>query len=141
MIIIDWYKEVVLKKYLDFSGRAGKSEFWYFVLGNFIISFVLGLIKFGDVAWLSSIYSLAVLLPSLAVSVRRLQDIGKGWPNLFFVLIPLVGIILLVVWWVKDGDPQENAYGPVPSNTPGETAGNDTTPPADNTTPTDNTVQ
>ncbi len=133
MIIIDWYKEVVLKKYAQFEGRAGKSEFWYFVLGNIIISIVLSIIpKIGGA--LSGLYSLAVLVPSIAVGVRRLHDIGKSGWNYLMVLIPIAGPIILLIWFIKDGDPAENAFGPVPPDMPEETTqntGGDTTTPTE----------
>ncbi len=131
MIVVNWYKEVVLKKYAEFSGRAGKAEFWYFVLGNFVVSFVLALIFNKFAAWITYLYSLAVLVPGIAVSVRRLHDIGKSGWNLLWGLVPFVGIILLIIWYVKDGQPEANDYGEVPSDTPEETSGNtdSTTPP------------
>ena len=84
----------VFTKYATFSGRARRSEFWYFVLFNFLVSFVLGLIPF--LAVLSGLWALAVLIPTLAVTVRRLHDIGKsGWTYLFF-LIP--GLLFVGYW-------------------------------------------
>ena len=114
---MNWYIEV-LKKYAVFSGRARRKEFWMFVLFNIIISIVLGLIErllglgSGDGAGvLSIIYSLAVLLPSLGVSVRRLHDIDKtGW-WLLIALIPLIGAIVLLIFFVKDSQAGENQYG------------------------------
>ena len=127
MIILDWYKEVVLKKYAKFDGRAGKNEFWYFVLGNFIISIILGIIPGGIGDLIYSLYSLAVLVPGIAVSVRRLHDIGKSGWNLLMGLIPIAGIIILIIWYIKDGDPNENTYGPVPADTPEESSQNTNT--------------
>lgn len=111
---MNWYVDV-LKKYAVFQGRARRQELWMFVLINMIISYALmfvgGLIGFDFIAGL---YSLAVLLPSLGVEIRRLHDIGKSGWWLFIVLIPFVGWILLIVWFCKDSDPGENAYGPNP---------------------------
>ena len=108
---MNWYI-AALKKYADFDGRARRSEYWYFVLVNFIISAVLsggGYIT--DVTEVGSIYSLAVLVPSIAVSVRRLHDIGKtGW-NYFWVFVPIIGWIILIVYHVRDGEPGQNVYG------------------------------
>ncbi|MCX6717515.1 MAG: DUF805 domain-containing protein [Candidatus Taylorbacteria bacterium] len=76
---MDYYKQV-LKKYAVFNGRSSRSEFWYFILFNFIISIVIGIISgiIGDSKGiLSTLYSLAVLIPCIAVAVRRLHDIGK----------------------------------------------------------------
>lgn len=81
-----------LKKYVEFKGRASKKEFWTFVLINIAISiilgFVLGLIK---MSFLSSLFSLAITLPTIAVGVRRMNDIGKEW---WYILIPIYSLIL-----------------------------------------------
>ena len=75
----------VFSKYATFSGRARRSEFWYFFLLNFIICFVLGFIPF--LSWVSGLWSLAILIPFVAVTVRRFHDIGKsGW----YYLVPLI---------------------------------------------------
>jgi uncharacterized membrane protein YhaH (DUF805 family) len=102
-----WYLEV-LKKYAVFSGRATRSEYWYFVLFNIIFSLILA---FAGTAihfpFLQSVYSLAVLVPSLAVAVRRMHDVNKsGW----FILIPIYNLILACT----DSTPGENKYGPDP---------------------------
>ena len=76
----------VFSKYATFSGRARRSEFWYFVLFNFLVSFVLGLIPF--LSLVSGLWALAVLIPSLAVTVRRFHDIGKSGWNYLIIVIP-----------------------------------------------------
>ena len=76
----------VFSKYATFSGRARRSEFWYFLLFNFLVSFVLGLIPFLSVV--SGLWALAVLIPSLAVTVRRFHDIGKSGWNYLIIVIP-----------------------------------------------------
>jgi uncharacterized membrane protein YhaH (DUF805 family) len=105
---MNYYLEV-LKKYTLFSGRARRKEYWMFVLFNFIVSFVLGLVDgalFGHQA-ISAVYSLAVLIPSIAVSVRRMHDVDKsGW----FILIPIYNLILAVT----EGTRGPNEYGPDP---------------------------
>ena len=105
----------VFSQYAKAGGRARRSEYWYFVLFNFIVSFVLGIIVYiTDLSIISSIYSLAVLLPGICVAIRRLHDIGKsGWWYLL-ILIPIVGSIILIVWECKDSEPGENQYGPNP---------------------------
>ncbi|MBL4624308.1 MAG: DUF805 domain-containing protein, partial [Flavobacteriales bacterium] len=77
---MNWYL-LVLTKYVDFNGRARRKEYWMFQLFNFIVSFCLGFLGgFADLPILSTIYSVAVLLPSIAVGVRRMHDVGKsGW--------------------------------------------------------------
>lgn len=115
MSFVDAVKSV-FTQYVGFNGRARRSEYWYWVLFNFIVSFVLGFLGqfIGIFSVLSSIYSLAVLLPSLAVCVRRLHDLGKQWTWLLLALIPLVGAIILIVFYCQDSQPGENQYGPNP---------------------------
>ena len=111
----------VFAKYADFSGRARRSEYWYFVLFNFLVSLVItgiGGMIFRD--WLvnafNGLYSLCVIIPALAVLVRRLHDTGKsGWFALF-VLIPAVGVFIEIYFLVQDSQPGNNLYGPNPKN-------------------------
>ena len=111
-----------LQHYADFTGRARRSEYWYFVLFNFIVSILIGL-SFGVIAgildmpalvYLAYLWSLAVFIPSLAVSVRRLHDIGRSGWWLLLSLIPLVGAIILIIWHCTDSQPGANQYGPNP---------------------------
>jgi len=109
----------VLKNYVTFSGRARRSEYWYFVLFNLIASVVLGVLDAimqvaGGVGFLGLLYTLAVLLPTIAVGVRRMHDIGKSGWWLLLPIIPLVGLIVMIVFLVKDSVPGENQYGPNP---------------------------
>ncbi|MCC5971360.1 MAG: DUF805 domain-containing protein [Pararhodobacter sp.] len=98
-------------KYADFNGRAQRSELWWFVLFNFIVSLLLTAVL-GE--WLGSVYSLAVFLPSIAVGARRLHDIGRsGWWQLI-ALIPVIGLIVLIYWFVQPGRPGTNEHGPNP---------------------------
>jgi uncharacterized membrane protein YhaH (DUF805 family) len=117
---MNWYL-AVLKKYAVFSGRAQRKEYWMFFLFNIIIAILLGIIEVvigispdADESILANIYSLAILLPSLAVSVRRLHDIGRSGWWLLIGLIPLIGVIVLFVFAVQDGQPGPNQYGPNP---------------------------
>lgn len=118
---MNWYF-AAFKKYTEFSGRARRKEYWMFVLFNLIFSIVLSLLDqllgtfSKDIGWgvCSGLYFLAVLLPGLALSVRRLHDIGKhGW-WLLIALIPLIGGIWLLVLTVTDSQPGANQYGPNP---------------------------
>ena len=120
-----WYL-AVLKKYAVFSGRARRKEYWMFVLFNLIFSsvamilsvlFSLGVIgSGGGPSWIYIylLYSLAVLIPSLAVIIRRLHDIGKSGWWIFIFLIPLAGEIWLIVLLATDSQPGENQYGTNP---------------------------
>jgi len=112
---MNWYLEV-LKKYAVFSGRARRKEYWMFLLFNIILvvvlSFVEGLV--GSPGIISMLYSLAVLIPSIAVSVRRLHDTDRSGWWLLISLVPLIGAIVLLVFMVIDGKPGENQYGTNP---------------------------
>ena len=105
-------------KYADFSGRARRSEYWYFALFVFLVNLVFNALSKATganlIAILSSLFSIAILVPSLAVAWRRLHDIGKGGANYLFILIPIVGAIMLLVWFAKDGQVGDNAFGPDP---------------------------
>jgi len=106
-----------LKKYTVFSGRARRAEYWYFVLVNALIIIALGIFNAttgNKVTFLSILYSLAVFIPLLAVSVRRLHDTGRSGWWLLIDLIPLVGSIWLLVLFVLDSNHGDNTYGPNP---------------------------
>ncbi|MHA2428105.1 MAG: DUF805 domain-containing protein [Candidatus Hermodarchaeia archaeon] len=110
-----WYI-AVLKKYEDFSGRAHRKEYWMFWLINLIIQF--GLVIFevqilpeSGTSNLSSLYSLIILFPTLAVTVRRLHDIGRSGWWLLLGLVPLIGPIVLFIFMLTDSEPGENQYG------------------------------
>ena len=112
---MNWYLEP-LKKYAVFSGRARRKEYWMFILFNMVIFFVLGLIEgfAGSPGVLGGIYGLAVLIPTIAVFVRRLHDTNRsGWWWLIS-FIPLIGAVVLLVFMVQDSQPGENQYGPNP---------------------------
>lgn len=108
-----WYVDV-LKKYTQFSGRARRQEFWMFVLGSLIVSIALAIIgKIVGTSLLSSIYSLAVLLPSLAVGVRRLHDTNRSGWFMLLCIVPLINLVL-IYFWALEGEKNENAFGPDP---------------------------
>ena len=108
--------------YANFNGRARRSEFWYWYLFTCVLSLVTMVIGNAvHFTYLSSIFALAVMVPSIAVGVRRLHDIGKsGWFYLLFI-IPIVGFILMIVWGTKDSQPGQNEYGPNPKENFGGT--------------------
>ena len=114
---MNWYIEV-LKKYAVFSGRARRKEYWMFVLFYIIFGIILGIIEgiIGISGILTGLYCLALLIPSIAVSVRRLHDIGRtGWWVLI-CLVPIVGSIVLLIFMLLDSQPGDNQYGPFPKN-------------------------
>ena len=109
------------QKYADFNGRATRPEYWWFTLFLFIGGVVMGLIDgaifgFGETAGkpLGILFSLGTLLPMLAVSVRRLHDLGRSGWWLLIGLIPLVGAIVLIVWFATKSAPGANAHGADP---------------------------
>lgn len=117
---MNWYLEV-LKKFAVFNGRSRRSEYWYFVLFNIIIAFVLGfidgmlgMVSSNGLGLLGGIYSLAVLIPGIAVSIRRLHDTDRSGWWLLIALIPFVGAIVLIVFMATDGTPGDNKYGANP---------------------------
>ena len=98
--------QTVFTKYAEFRGTAGRSEFWWWVLFTALVSTALGSVpvwgvSFGDGVTtgssLAGLWSLAVLLPSLAVTVRRLRDAGYQWGHIFWLLLPVAGVIVLIV--------------------------------------------
>lgn len=112
---MEWYLKC-LKQYADFKGRARRKEYWMFFLFNFLFSVIFavldGILQTKGI--LEGLYSLAVLIPGLAVTVRRLHDIGKSGWMILIVLIPIVGMIWLLVLTVTDSALGENEYGPNP---------------------------
>jgi uncharacterized membrane protein YhaH (DUF805 family) len=104
------------RNYFNFSGRAPRSEYWYYTLFLFIVAVVAVIIDFGllgakDIGPANAIFTLATIIPSLAMSVRRLHDIGRtGW-WLLISFVPLIGIILLIYWACQPSDQGPNLYG------------------------------
>ncbi len=127
---MNWYI-AVLKKYADFDGRARRSEFWWFNLISTLIYMVpytilvvtmidsSGDMDNGTIQVLSSIlgfYGLAVFVPSLAVTVRRLHDTGRSGWNVLWSILPLIGSVILLIYFFTDSQPGANEYGPNPKN-------------------------
>ena len=113
-----WYLEV-LKKYAVFDGRARRKEYWMFFLFNVIIALVLGFIEglAGGPGIFGSLYSLAVLIPGIAVAVRRLHDTNRSGWWLLITLVPLVGTIIGLVFMAQDSQQGDNQYGSNPKAT------------------------
>lgn len=110
--MIEMYKKVVFENYANFNGRARRQEYWMFFLVNIIIAFVLGFVTgliSPSLVIISNIYTLAVLIPAIAVGVRRMHDVGKsGW----YLLIPIYSLILACT----EGEKGPNQYGADPKN-------------------------
>ena len=120
---MNWYLSV-LKNYARFGGRARRKEYWMFTLFNFIfliiamiidnvVNTTVGKLPYG---LFYSLYAIAVLIPGLAVAVRRLHDVGKSGWMILIALIPIIGAIWLLVLMVTDSDPGENEYGANPKD-------------------------
>jgi uncharacterized membrane protein YhaH (DUF805 family) len=110
--------QTVFRKYAEFTGRATRPEFWWWALFNLLVASALNflnVIRIGDNAYLGSLlaglWGIAVLLPNLAVAVRRLRDAGYGWGHLFWILVPIAGIFVLITLWVQP------TKAPVPATT------------------------
>ncbi|WAK00480.1 DUF805 domain-containing protein [Methylobacter sp. YRD-M1] len=121
---MNWYLDAVKNKYAVFDGRAQRQEFWYFMLFYLLIYFALSVIDQVTGAFneqtgtglFSGIYTLAMLIPSLAVGARRLHDTGRsGWWQLLS-LIPVLGILVLIFFFAQDSQPGANQYGPNPKS-------------------------
>ncbi len=107
-----WFLDPIQYHYVDFEGRVGRQEFWMYILG-YVIGYVLVSVVDSDA--LSALYGLALLLPGLSITARRLHDTGKsGWWQLI-ALIPILGAIVLIIFCVGESEPAANMYGPVPS--------------------------
>jgi len=112
MNIMEYYTDA-FKRFADFNGRATVRQFWMFVLINFAITFAISLIGINTI---SAGYSLVAMIPSMAIGVRRLHDIGKSGWYCCLAFIPLVGVIILIIWFIKAGDVGPNAYGEDPNS-------------------------
>ena len=121
---MNWFM-TVLRKYAVFEGRARRREYWFFVLFYILISVVLAVVDrmlgtydetYGMGA-LGALFCLGLLIPSIAVGARRLHDTGRSGWWLLIGFIPLIGAIVLIVFFVLDSQPGTNAYGPNPKET------------------------
>jgi uncharacterized membrane protein YhaH (DUF805 family) len=114
---MNWYL-TVLKNYVGFSGRARRTEYWMFALFNFIILLVLAILAAVTKSYffwvLYALYALAVIVPGVAVTWRRMQDTGRNGLWILLGLIPFVGSIVLLVFMLLPGTPGPNEFGPDP---------------------------
>lgn len=111
--------KLFFQNYANFQGRASRSMYWWVQLFVFIVGCACGIIggiagseNLGNI--LSGLFSLAIIVPSLAIAVRRMHDIGKGGGWIFISLVPLIGTIWFIVLCCKDSEPFDNRFGPVP---------------------------
>ncbi len=122
---MNWYLKVLKENYANFEGRARRKEYWMFTLFNFLIILLLAGLGGAFLAMeinalatvfyiLYGVYALAVLIPGLAVTVRRLHDTGKSGWMILAGLIPLIGGIWLLILYVTEGDRGDNEYGSDP---------------------------
>lgn len=116
-----WFIDPIKNHYADFEGRLTRKPFWMFVLISWIISFgismIEGIMGLGDLAVLSILYSLILLIPNIAITTRRLHDTGRsGWWQLLW-FIPIIGWIVLIVFLAQDTTPADNQYGANPKAT------------------------
>jgi uncharacterized membrane protein YhaH (DUF805 family) len=120
MNFTDAVKAVLQSNYANFNGRASRSEFWWYVLFVIIASVVLALVdnlifvRIVGSPILGPLFSLATIIPGLAVSVRRLHDKDKSGWFVLLALIPVVGAIILIVWYATEGTQGPNRFGPPP---------------------------
>jgi uncharacterized membrane protein YhaH (DUF805 family) len=115
---MEWYLTVLRDNYFNFSGRARRSEYWYYILFNIIAIAILALLVFAseELMFLLGLYIIAVIIPTLAVAVRRLHDQNKsGW---YFLVrfIPIIGTIWLLILFCTEGTRGPNRYGADPKN-------------------------
>ncbi len=109
--MLDWFVKC-LKNYANFSGRARRKEFWFFMLVSIILGIIAQIIDaiLGTDKILNGVLNLALFLPSLAVGARRLHDVGRsGWWQL--LVLTIIGIIPLIIWWASDTKPENNQWG------------------------------
>jgi uncharacterized membrane protein YhaH (DUF805 family) len=106
---------VCFSKYVTFTGRARRSEYWWFVLFVALVSLVASAIDFSaDIMVFQVVVGLALLLPELAVAVRRLHDTDRSGWWLLIGLVPVIGTIVLLVFFLIDSDPHTNRFGTSP---------------------------
>lgn len=120
---MEWYLKV-LKNYAEFNGRARRKEYWMFILFNCIIAlplYILALVTFKATGFLFMglyvLYFLGIMIPAIAVAVRRLHDIGKSGWWYFIAFVPFIGGIWLLVLFCTEGTRGTNSYGPDPKET------------------------
>lgn len=113
MPIVDYWKLAVVSRYAKFDGRANRAEYWWFALANAIVQIVLFALSRAATIFLVLYlaYALALLIPSIAVGIRRLHDTNRSGWWLLISLVPCVGLIVLILVFATQGDTRPNRYG------------------------------
>jgi len=119
MSAFNYFKECFTTKFADFKGRARRSEFWYFTLFTLLASIVVGILdgllaSLIGMPILTIVFMLALIIPSIAVTIRRLHDTDRSGWWILVGLVPILGSIALLVFYVQDSKPGANAWGPNP---------------------------
>ena len=113
--VVEAFRRTITEHYIDFQGRCARREFWYYVLAYFVCYIILAIIQgIIGTSLLTGLFSLALLLPGLGISVRRLHDIDRSGWWLLIGFIPFIGPIVLLVFFILDSQAVENTYGPNP---------------------------
>jgi uncharacterized membrane protein YhaH (DUF805 family) len=116
---MNWYAEP-WKKFAEFNGRSRRTEYWMFFLGNLLIGIVLGIVdsaaglRVNNVGILGTVFSLAALIPGIAVAIRRLHDTSRSGLWLLIAFVPCIGVFILLFFFVQDSAPGSNEFGPNP---------------------------
>ena len=108
-----YFVNVLKTQYTDFNGRATRSQYWYFAMFYFFIALILSVIDaiiFGGMV-LGGLLALAALVPNIAISIRRIHDLGKPWFWFLIAFVPFIGGIALLVWFCMPGEPNDNQWG------------------------------
>lgn len=108
-----YFVNVLKTQYADFNGRATRSQYWYFAMFYFFIALILSVIDtiiFGGMA-LGGLLALATLVPNIAISIRRIHDLGKPWFWFLIAFVPFIGGIALLVWFCMPGEANDNQWG------------------------------
>ena len=110
-------KTCITERYADFNGRSGRAEYWWFFLFQILVSVVLNLLGTvaGIFAIIAALVSLALLIPGIAVGIRRMHDIGKSGWWLLIAFVPIIGFLVLIYFFVQEGEPKPNDWGPEPA--------------------------
>jgi len=129
-----WFLDPIQNHYVDFQGRATRQEYWMFLLFSVLVGIAVGIVDgMLGTMFLVGLFQLAILLPSIAIGVRRLHDLNKSGWWLLLSFVPLIGGLILLVWFIGKSVDEGNQYGPGSGAPAGAAVA---VPPADSTAPT-----